>query len=281
MSTSIDISFVQQYERDVHEAFQRRGSFLLQTVRRKTGIVGTSTTFQKVGKGTATTKARHGTITPMNQAHTAIPCTMEDFYAGDWVDKLDEAKINHDERMVIANGGAWALGRKSDDQVLTAADTTTNTAALSLITSVNNIRNGFITWVEATWANDVPNDGNVWGLLTPRLWSHAMTVKEFASSDFVAEMPFMRGANPKTWQGVHWMIHTGLSGQGTATAKSFVYHKTALGHGSGVDITADITWHGDRAAHFVNHMMSGGACLIDADGVIERTFDDTAVLLTS
>ncbi len=282
MSTTIDSSFVQQYEKDVHEAFQRRGSFLLQTVRRKTGIKGTSTTFQKVGKGVATTKARHGTITPMNQSHESIPCTMDDYYAGDWVDKLDEAKINHDERMVIANGGAWALGRKSDEQILAAANASTNTVDFSLaLGSSGGIRNKLIEVTEAAWDKDVPNDGNVWGLLTPRLWSLAMTVKEFASSDFVANMPFMKGANPVTWQGVHWMIHTGLPGAKTTAASMFVYHKTAIGHGSGAEITADITWHGDRAAHFVNHYMSGGACLIDPDGVVKGTFDDTVPLPTS
>ena len=31
---------------------------------------------------------------------------------------------------------------------------------------------------------------------------------------------------------------------------------------------SDITWHGDRAAHFVNNMMSQGACLIDPAGVV-------------
>ena len=64
MSTSVSTAFVRQYEREVHEAFQRRGSFMLQTVRLKTGVVGSSTTFQVTGTGVATTKARHGTITP-------------------------------------------------------------------------------------------------------------------------------------------------------------------------------------------------------------------------
>ena len=31
---------------------------------------------------------------------------------------------------------------------------------------------------------------------------------------------------------------------------------------------ADITWHGDRAAHFVNTMMSQGAALVDGTGVV-------------
>ena len=275
MATSIDQSFVRQYEKDVHEAFQRRGSFLLQTVRRKTGVKGKSTTFQKVGKGVATTKARHGAITPMNQTHTAVECSLEDFYAGDWVDKLDEAKANHDERLVIANGGAWALGRKADEQILAKADGTT-TAVGGVTVGLTRAR--LLEAVELLNGNDVPNDGQRYGVLTPRAWSFAMTIDEFASSDFVADKPFMKGADPRSWLGVHWMMHTGLPGAGTASAKCFIYHQTAVGYGSGHEIQADITWHGDRAAHFVNHMMSGGACLIDEAGVVELPHDDTAVI---
>jgi hypothetical protein len=29
-----------------------------------------------------------------------------------------------------------------------------------------------------------------------------------------------------------------------------------------------VTWHGDRAAHFVNSMMSQGAVLVDGQGVV-------------
>ncbi len=42
------------------------------------------------------------------------------------------------------------------------------------------------------------------------------------------------------------------------------YHKTAIG----AEVKTDITWHGDRAANFINNMMSQGACLIDTAGVV-------------
>jgi hypothetical protein len=44
-------------------------------------------------------------------------------------------------------------------------------------------------------------------------------------------------------------------------------------------VSADITWHGDRAAHFVNHLMSGNAVMIDDTGVIEGNYDDTAAIV--
>ena len=276
MSTSIDQSFVKQFEREVHEAYQRQGSLLRSTVRSKNNVKGASTTFQKIGKGVASTKARHGKVTPMNVDHTPIECTLQDFYAGDYVDKLDEAKVNHDERMVIANAGAWGLGRKTDELIITAMDSTT--------TTVHDFSSGvtrkvLLEAVEALDDNDVPDDGDRWGLLTPRQWSIALTIPEFASADFVGDdLPFIQRNRTRSWLGVNWMRHTGLPGKGAAQAKCFTYHNNALGHASGADVTSDITWHGDRAAHFVNNMMSQGACLIDVEGVVEIHVKDDALI---
>jgi len=276
LSTSIDLSFVKQFEREVHEAYQRQGSLLRATVRSKTNVKGASTTFQKIGKGVASTKARHGKVTPMNVDHTPIECSLQDFYAGDYVDKLDEAKVNHDERMVIANAGAWGLGRKTDELILAQADQTSSFVG-SYASGLN--RTLLLQAVEALDDNDVPDDGMRWGLLTPRQWSIALTIPEFASADFVGDdLPYMQRNRTRAWLGVNWMRHTGLPGKGTANAVCFTYHKNALGHGSGADVTSDITWHGDRAAHFVNNMMSQGACLIDPEGVIEIRVDDTATI---
>ena len=283
MSTSIDQSFVRQYESDFYEVFQRMASFLLQTIRRKRNVVGDRTTFQKIGKGVATTKSRHGQITPMNQSHTPVECILSDEYAGDWVDKLDELKINIDERLAVARGGAMALGRKIDDKIITAALTTTTTDVGSHGGAIT--RANLLQGAETLYANDVPNDGNIWGLLSPRSWSAAMVIDEFASADFVNDSPFADGAPPppgtRNWYGVNWMMHTGLPNIGTNTVDNIVYHGDVLGFGIGADISVDITWHGDRAAHFVNHMMSGGACLIDSDGVVKIATDDTAAIPTS
>jgi hypothetical protein len=287
MATTITEAFVRQYESEVHHLFQRQGGYLRPAVRVKDNIVGTSTTFQKIGTGIATTKARHGVITPMNQDHTAVTCTLADFYAGDWVDKLDEAKINHDERMAIAMGGAWALGRKVDDQIITILDTTTTSAVTWLYGTVAAIENSLLASVRSLDSANVPNDGQRFCALSPHAYSAAMKVESFASADYVApgNMPMEQGMPVFTWRrwmNVLWTVHTGLS-----TNKGFIWHKFAVGYATGNHpgnaaqgqaVSADITWHGDRAAHFINHSMSGGAVLIEAAGVTELTLNDSATL---
>ena len=297
MSTSIDTSFITSYEAKVHEVFQRQGSYLKDAVRVKDNVVGSTAVFQKIGKGTATTKARHGTITPMNQTHTAPSVTLADFYAGDWVDKLDEAKTNINERDALASGGAMALGRKVDDQITTALDATTQTVITLTVTSKAAILASAIEFAEAAWDNDVPNDGQVYAVVTSRCWSQLMTIDQFQRAEYVSAegMSLMKGpmvgkGKWKDWMGIKWKMQTGLPGAGTATAKCFIWHKMAIGYAvaqaagniAGQEaVAADITWHGDRAAHFVNHMMSGNALLIDDTGVIEGNLNDTTAIATS
>ena len=296
MSTSIDTAFITSYEAKVHEVFQRRGSYLKDAVRVKDNVVGSTAVFQKIGKGTATTKSRHGTITPMNQTHSAPSATLADFYAGDWVDKLDEAKTNINERDVIASGGAMALGRKVDDQITTVLDTTTQTVTTITVTSKAAILAGLLTWAETAWGLDVPNDGRVFGVMTPRLWSQAMLNDQFGRAEYVradgmawVSGPAM-GAKWKEWMGIKFKMQTGLPGATTSSGKGWIWHQDAVGYAVAASagnvagrqsVAADITWHGDRAAHFVNHMMSGQAVMIDDTGVVEETHDDTTAVATS
>ena len=125
MSVSIDNVFVKQFEADVHLAYQQMGTKLRSTVRSKSGVVGASTTFQKVGRGTASTKSRHGIVPVMNLNHEPVECVLQDYYAGDWVDALDELKVNIDERRVVASAGAYALGRKTDELIIAAMNSAT------------------------------------------------------------------------------------------------------------------------------------------------------------
>lgn len=297
MSTSITEAFITSYDAKVHEVFQRQGSYLKDAVRLKDNVIGSTAVFQKIGKGTATTKARHGTITPMNQQHTAPSTTLADFYAGDWVDKLDEAKININERDALASGGAMALGRKVDDQITTVLDTTSQSTISLTVTSKATILATALEFAEAAWNNDVPNDGQVYAVVTPRYWSQLMTVDQFQREEYVGtdgqsfkQGPAVGRGKWKDWMGVKWKMQTGLPGAGTATAKVFIWHKTAIGYAiaqsagniaGNESVSADITWHGDRAAHFVNHMMSGNSVMIDDTGVIEANLDDTAAIATS
>ena len=131
MSATINNAFITQFESEVHMAYQRMGSKFKILVRVVNGVSGESVKFQKVGTGEATTKARHAEVVAMNISHTNVTATLSDFYASDYVDKLDELKTNIDERSVIAKNEAYDLGRKTDriiNEARASATTVTNNA---------------------------------------------------------------------------------------------------------------------------------------------------------
>ena len=275
MSTSIDQAFIKQFEREVHEAFQRQGSKLRNTVRTINDVNGSTAVFQKVGKGVASTKSTHGMVPVMNLNHTAVEVTLTDFYAGDWVDRLDELKINIDERQVIANAGAYALGRKTDELIINALATASANVINDNNTGINltKVLDAFETFGE----NDIPDDSQRFAVVGWKQWRELLQVEEFASADYVGheELPFMTSTQAKAWLGTIWIPHSGLPIDANDIRSCFFYHKTAVGHAASSDVKTDVTWHGDRAAHFVNSMMSQGTALIDQAGVVVIKCDET------
>ncbi|MDA7981677.1 MAG: phage capsid protein [Alphaproteobacteria bacterium] len=269
MSTTIEKAFVRQFEAEVHLAYQRQGSKLRPTVRSKTGVRGSSTTFQRVGKGRAALKGRHGKIPVMNLEYSdPVECALQDWYAGEWIDRLDELKTNNEERQVVVNSAAYALGRKTDDLVIGAltgaSGITTQTVATAAAFNMSAVLNVF----EVLGGREVPDDGERFAIVGWKQWSKLLSLDEFSSADYVGEenLPF-RDFQARRWLGTTWMPHSGLPVSASRRA-CFWYHRAAIGHAAGSEVATDISWHGDRAAHFVNSMMSQGVCVIDTDGVV-------------
>lgn len=268
MSQDVDDAFVRQYESDVHMAYQRMGSKLRNTIRNKSNIQGKSTTFQKVGTGTAVQKARHAELATMDISHDPIECTLQDWYAGDYIDKLDELKTNIDERMVVAQSGAAALGRRTDELITTAMDATTNTTTEGgtdglLKAKIDTV---FIHFGE----NEIPDDGDRCWAVSPQSWTDLLDIDAFVNADYVGsdQLPYKGGMTAKRWMSFMWFGFSGLP-IASSKRKTFAYHKTACGHASGADVQSEINYVPQRVAHLATSYMSQGAVVIDDTGVYE------------
>lgn len=267
MAIDIDDAFVKQYESEVHTAYQRMGSKFRNTVRQKNNVKGESTTFQKVGKGEAGQKSRHGNVPIMSIDHTPVECSLADYYAADYIDKLDELKINHDERSVVVNAGAYALGRKTDSLILDAmaAGTNASSTAVGSITlaKANEMREFFDE-------GDVPDDGERYVAVSPASWTGLLALDEFSNADYVPsdELPYAGGMTAKKWMGFLWWGFSGLPISGS-TRSNFAWHRSAVGHASGADVRSEINYVPEKVAHLATNYMSQGAVLIDNNGVFE------------
>ena len=267
MSIQLSNSFIRQYEAEVHETYQRMGSLFRNTIRTVNGVNGTSTTFQKVGKGAAVQKTGlNGVITPMSVDHTPIVCTLQDWYAADLVDKLDEKKLAHDERRVIVNAGAFALGRKTDDLIRDELDGTSNTVAATAGYTLPKIFEAY----ELLADNDALEGGRLYAAVGAKQWTELMQIDQFVNADFIGsnDLPFVRpGISGRFFLNTTWFLHTGLT-KASDIRDTFWYNESAAGHAIGTDVEVDMDWDGEIQAHRITNRMSMGACLIDDGGVV-------------
>lgn len=263
MSETIDQAFITQFEQDVHLAYQRMGSKFRGTVRTKT-VAANTVRFQKLAKGVASTKGRHANITPMNLVHSYVEATMADYYAGDYIDVLDELKTNIDERMVVASSAAYAMGRTTDDIIIAAMETTSNTIAHG---NTGLTKTKMLQLFEDLNNDDVPDDGQRWMAVSPAAWTDLLSDNSFASADFIGmdELPFKGGMTAKRWLGFNMFTHSGLT-VAANIRNCLCWHPSSVGHGINADVSTRIDYIPEKASNFVNSQLSMGAVLIDASG---------------
>jgi hypothetical protein len=264
MANTIDQAFIKQFETEVHLAYQRMGSKLRNTVR-TTNVTGSTARFQKIGAGTASTKSRNGDVTTMELAHTYAECTMADYYAPELIDKLDELKININERQAVAQSAAAALGRKTDDIITTALDAGANATQIA-DTSGALVKGDFLTMFETLGTADIPEDGQRYLAMSPAGYADLFNITEFASSDYVGpqNLPFAGGMTMKEFMGIKVFSTSAVAG-----GKNYLYHTSAVGLGVNADIQTEVNYVPMKAAHLANSMMSMGAVVIDSNGVYE------------
>ena len=264
MANTIDTAFIKQFETDVHLAYQRMGSKLRNTIR-STNTSGSVSRFQKIGAGTASTKSRNGDVSTMELAHTTVEATMADYYAAEYIDKLDELKINVNGRQAVAGSAASALGRKTDELITTALDAGANATAIA-DTSGALAKADLLTLFETFGSADIPEDGQRYLAMSPAGFADLFNINEFASSDYVGpqQLPFAGGMTMKEFLGFKIFSTSAVAG-----GKNFAYHARAVGIGINSDVKTEVNYVPQKVAHLATSMMSMGAVVIDSNGVYE------------
>jgi len=269
MATSITNAFITQFEAEVHMAYQRMGSKLKNLTRTVNGVNGNTVKFQKVAKGSANTKARHAEVVAMDLAHSNVSATLTDYYAADYVDKLDELKVNIDERQVVANSAAYALGRKTDSVITSVMENATQLANNSSGTGTGMNLGKAQAMMELFNTNDVPDDQQRYRVVGPKQWSDLINLDQFSRVEYVgeSELPYAGGMTAKRWLGFLWFVHSGLETSGSTDRHTVAFHKSAIGMGIGSDVKTEVNYIPEKVSHLITSMLSIGGVLIDSDGI--------------
>lgn len=276
---TINQAFITKWNSDLKRDYARTISYFRGTVRTDGEVNGDKVRFQKLGTISMTTKARNGEIPISNPAHSYVDCTMADHYARSVIDKLDLSALNIEVRNNYMRNFLEAANRKTDEIIITALD------ADATVTEGNYggafTRNLVLEINEELDSNDVPRDGRRFCAITPKQWAHLMTYPEFSSADYVGpdDLPFKKQGMPvRTWCDLHWMVHTGLTGRGTAQVKCYAWHMDAVGFGIKDDIQTQWDWNQGMFGWDGAVALGMGAKIIDTNGVVQVRVTDAASL---
>jgi hypothetical protein len=288
MSLSVDQLFIDMFESEVHHAYGREGAKLENLVRHGGSGQGRRVWFPKIGKKRTQSKARHAEVQIQDRNETGVWCNIiDDYTQADMIDELDEMKTNVALRQTYTRDHAWALGRESDQKIITAMAGTSNTTATAGVVSLAKINEIFTYFGN----NAIPHDTNRYLAVSAKGWTDLMAIPQFASADFVpeAEMPFKGAAGTaKRWFSFLCFVQEGgVDDDGNPDAgalpkagnirSSIAWHNRGIGYHKQAGPSTKIDWENLRQAWSIVSKQACGAVLIDGTAVYLCKHDETAI----
>lgn len=274
MSIQASSNFVTSFDAMVKQNYQ--GMMKLRgAVRLKTGVVGSSHKFPKMGKGLAQPRIPQTDVVPMNVSHDSATATLTDWSAPEYTDVYDIAKLNFDERKELAKVVAGAMGRRLDQLILDAMAASANSTQVGV--NIGGTNSGMV--VEKILrakrlmdAKGVPNDGRRHMALSAYGLEVALLETEIGSSDYNVLKPLVSG-ELKAWGGFQFHVIEDRDEGGlplaTNTRNNFAWHQDAVGLAIGIDIRTDVEYIAEKTSWLTNGLFSAGAVTIDTDGVFD------------
>ena len=272
-----------QYRQEFIAGFEQHASLLRETVTTEAVIKGNTAVFLVADSGTAVAQSRgvNGLIPARADNLTQNSCVLSE-----WHDLVRKTGFNvfasqGNQRAIMQMTSMGTLNRKLDSQIITELNTGTVTVgAASATPTVSLFQNMRVKLSNAS----VPWDSNITFLCQPSFLAFLEQAPEFNNAQIVDIKPYAGDNNPSwrdkpmtyKWRNVLIVEHPNLPGKATTSEKSFLYHKTAIGHAMdtggmqtpvGYNEEQDYSWA--RASCFMN------AKLLQNAGVVIATTDGT------
>lgn len=276
MSKTLTANAVAEFDAEVKQAYQGMG-ILRGSVRLRTGIIGSTHRFPKMGKGTASKRISQTDVVPMNIAHTKATATLEDWNAPEYTDIFDQQKVNYDERAELAEVIAGAIGRREDQLILDAIDAASTT--LTVATTVGGTSATGLNTAKFRRARRLLNQQGVPKGKSDRCFVVSTIGMEQLLGDDDANtvdknvIKALYDGEIDVWLGftIKEMEDRDEGGLPLAstTRTSYAYHRSAVGLAVGIDFRTEINYIPHKTSWLANGIFAAGSVGIDALGIVE------------
>ena len=269
MSQELSSVAREEFDSEVKHAYQGVQT-LRGCVKIRNNVVGDKYDFRTMGKGIATIRTGSSAdVIPMNIDHGLKVATLLDYEAPEYTDIYDQATVNFEEVVELAETIAGAMGRRDDQSIIDALDTTTTTVGagtqpmdLATITAASKALNSVEAPMEDRFfviteggLNDILNDTTI------------------TSQDFNSVKLLMNGEITQ-FMGFQWKMIGSARQEGglplTTTVRSgFAFHKASIGHAVSIDMKTKVDYVAHKASWLSMGMWKAGSVAIDDEGIIE------------
>ena len=286
MSKNLTNAAVIEFDNEVKHEYQGMKT-LRDTVSLRTGVVGESYKFTRMGKGLANQKATQADVTPMDIDHARQTAIMANWNAPEYTDIFDQQEVNFSERQELAYTLAGAIGRREDQIIIDALAAVTFAATndqdpdTGRILDISATRNFDFEVVRqaAQHLNEIecPNSDRHM-VIEAGVLNELLSVAQTSSSDYVTVKSLMNG-EIDTWMGFKWHV-MGVRAEGglpgvTGDMIAFAYHKSAIGLAIGLDMRTSVDWIAQKTSWLANAMFKAGAIAREPQGIIKVQYDET------
>lgn len=278
-----DTAFQAQYRQEFIATFEQTQSLLRNCCTTEAVMKGNQAIFLVAGSGgaSAVTRGVNGLIPARADDNTQNTCTLQE-----WHDLVRKTSFNifasqGAQREIMQRTSMAVLNRKIDSQIISELNTGTVTVgAASTLPTVSLFQNGRVKLSNAS----VPWDSNITFLTQPSFLAYLEQTPEFANAQYVDLRPYNGDSGTVSWrdtpQAYRWrncliVEHPNLPGKGTTSEKSFLFHKSAIGHAMntagletpvGYNEEQDYSWA--RASAYMNAklLQNSGDVVFTTDG---------------
>lgn len=276
MSRSLPIAAIASFDADVKHAYQDVPK-LRDTVRVKTGVVGKTHRFPKLGAGLATKRVTQTDVIPMNLLHSNATATLEDWNAAEYTDVFDEQKTNISERQELAASIAKAIGRREDQLILDALDAAVTTLLVpaSVGGAATDLNVAKLRRASALLgANGVGEGEKITYVGSYQGRESLLSQTETTSADYNSIRTLVNGEiNTFLGMGFKWIANRTEGGLDKLVNDrvSFAYAQSAVGHAIGMDQRMEVNYIPHKTSWLANMLFSAGSVDIDPAGIVEIT----------
>ncbi|HEX6992378.1 MAG TPA: phage capsid protein [Gemmatimonadales bacterium] len=279
----LDTAYQTQYRQEFIAGYEQHVSLLRETVTTEAVMNGNQAVFLVADSGGATAQTRgiNGLIAARSDDNTQNTVTLLE-----WHDLVRKTGFNvfasqGNQRQIMQMTSMGVLNRKIDDQIITALNTGTVTVGSS--TSIPDVSLFQHCRVKLSNAS-VPWDSNITLLCQPSFIAYLEQAPEFSSADYVNVRP-MAGDDSAwrdkpmayRWRNALIIEHPNLPGKATSSEKSFLFHKTAVGHAANSDgLKTPVGYNEEQDYTWARASMFMGALVLQNSGIVVITHDGSA-----